>query len=404
MFTGRIFSAIVLAAVLLAAAAPARADDSAPAFAQDKLTGDWGGARTALYNRGISFDVYYKADLWHNFSGGTKSGTRWDDNLDLKMTVDGAKAANLPGTTLFIYLLNNDGQHPNELAGSEAGIDNIEVATPAFRLYEAWLEQNLLDDRLSLRAGLYDLNTEFYVTDASGLFLGPTYGIGAEMGATGDNGPSIFPVTSLALRIAAKPVANTYVQAALLDGVPGAPGDPRGTHVELGGGDGALAVGEAGYRNDDAGHYGLGVWEYTARRPEPGAPAIRKHARGAYALAERTVYKDGGKTLSAFARLGRTAGEVEQLKNGWSTGFLATGFVPQRPDAQFGLGISGAENSGPFRSTHAPLGSAETIVELTYQDKLTPAISLQPDLQYIVRAAPAIDNCWIGGLRLGVDF
>src|SRR5207253_10183357 len=40
---------------------------------------------------------------------------------------------------------------------------NLEAPPPgAVRLEEAWLQQNLLDNRLSWLVGRYDLNTEFY--------------------------------------------------------------------------------------------------------------------------------------------------------------------------------------------------------------------------------------------------
>ena len=48
---------------------------------------------------------------------------------------------------------------------------------------------------------------------------------------SGQQGPSIFPVTSFAVRVKAKPTDNTYVMAAALDGVAGLPGSPHGTQI-----------------------------------------------------------------------------------------------------------------------------------------------------------------------------
>ena len=82
-------------------------------------------------------------------------------------------------------------------------MNNIEVAETRFKVYEAWIEQGFGDGRVSLRAGLYDLNSEFYTNDAAGALIAPPFGIGSELSATGPNGPSIFPSTALAVRLAA---------------------------------------------------------------------------------------------------------------------------------------------------------------------------------------------------------
>lgn len=240
----------------------------------------------------------------------------------------------------------------------------------------------------------------------SGLFLNPTYGIGTEMAATGDNGPSIFPYTGLALRLAAKPTDNTYVQAAAFDGVPGDPDHPRGTHIELGGDDGALLVAEGGIKDDNIGHFGVGAWRYTSKRPDQLDPTVEKNQQGLYFLADKSVYKDGDKDISGFARLGFADGHVGQFRGNWSLGMVFSGFVPSRKDGQFGLALTRSSNSSSFKDANAPVESGETQCEITYKDMLTPWLSIQPDLQYTVNPGtdPALKNAWTGGIRLGLDF
>ena len=331
---------ITLASLTAATAcidAPAYADDEKPNFVEEKMTGNWGGQRDRLFDAGLSFDLTYKADVWRNFSGGVRQGNRSLDNLDLKMTVYGEKAFKAEGMTLSLYFLNNNGGRPNDLAGTSGGIDNIEVPTRSFKLYEAWVQQNFWNDKVSVLAGLHDLNSEFYVTDTSDLFLNPTNGIGTVMSATGDNGPSIFPYTSAAARIAVKPTDVSYLQAAIFDGVPGDPSHPRGTHVRFNDKDGALLVAEGGIKSDDTGHFAMGAWEYTARRSDQVTPALRKHGQGFYFLADKSVYKNGSCDISAFGRLGFSAGDVEQFKNSWSLGVVASGFIPARQGRSAGI-------------------------------------------------------------------
>ena len=384
----------------------AYADDAKPDFATTKLLGDWAGMRTELFDKGLSVDVYYKADAWRNFSGGAQTGNRVLDNLDVKLTVDGDKALKLPGTTFFLYFLNNNGGRPNDLVGSNAGVDNIEVPARSFKLYEAWAQKEFYDGKISVLAGLHDLNSEFYVTDTSGLFLNPTYGIGTEMSGTGDNGPSIFPYTSAAIRLAVHPTKITYVQTAIFDGVPGDPNDPRGTHVAFHSKDGALAIAEAGIKDDSIGHFAGGLWKYTAARPDQLTPTSESNTQGGYLLADKSVYKVGDHNINAFARLGFTNGKVYQYKNSWSLGFVFSGFVLSRKDGQIGLALSRSNNSPDFMAANSPVERGETQLELTYKDMITPWLSLQPDFQYTVNPGtdPTLSNAWTIGARLGIDF
>ncbi len=234
-----------LASLLISTSALA---DEVPNYKEDNLTGDWGGNRAKLSDAGVDVEMVYKSDVFANVSGGIKDGSRYLDNLDVMLSLDGEKLLGSKGTTALVHFLNNNGgRSDNDLIGSAQGIDNIEVPRATAKLYQAWIQQNFMDDRISILAGLYDLNSEFYVTDTSGLFLHSTYGIGTDMAQGGQNGPSIFPTTSVAARLMVKPTTNTYIQAAVLDGVPGDPNNPKGTHVQFNDGDGVLVATEAGF-------------------------------------------------------------------------------------------------------------------------------------------------------------
>ena len=125
-----------------------------------------------------------------------------------------------------------------------------------------------------------------------------------------------------------------------------------------------------------------------------------------YFLADRSIYQADKKDVSAFARIGVTAGDVEQFKNNWSLGFVMSGFVPSRDDAQIGFAVTSNANSSKYKSVNAPVDSRETQYELTYSDHLTPWLKIQPDLQYTVNPGTdvTLKNAWTAGLRFGVDF
>jgi len=391
-------------------------------------------SRAHLLGDSVDFDVVYKADILSNVAGGLRRGTTALSNLDVKLLFDADKLFGWKGATFFIYGLSNLGGKPNaHYAGTAQGIDNIEVSTNTAKLYQAWVQQALWQDRLSFLFGLYDLNSEFYVTDTSSLFLHPSPGIGPEFSQTGINGPSIFPTTSLALRAKAQLTPDFYVQGAVFDGVPGDPDNPRGTHIQLNGGDGALMIAEAGYlhgdhgqailsdrdRDDKArqlfGKYAVGIWSYTGKFDDlvdtdaAGDPLRRGNNRGAYVLAEQALYHepaDATQGLTMFVRYGVANDAVNRFDSYLQFGAVYTGLFPGRNTDQFGLSLGRAHNGDKYRQAEeiadTPTDDNETDIELTYRAYVTHWLAVQPNLQYIINpnTDPQLDDALVMGVRL----
>lgn len=120
-------------------------------------------------------------------------------------------------------------------------MSNISAPNTA-KLYEAWIQKNSVGNRISVLAGLYDLSSEFYRLQSAGLFLNSSFGTGPEFAQSGVSGPSIFPDTSVGIRVAYKPAEGVVIRGAVLDGVP--VNRPDGSRSVFEGGDGALIVAE----------------------------------------------------------------------------------------------------------------------------------------------------------------
>jgi hypothetical protein len=178
-------------------------------------------------------------------------------------------------------------------------------------------------------------------------------------------------------------VGNNYVKAGVADDG-GVLGDwqPGLSY------DGALGMAETGFRHFGREQYGVGGWEYT-EKPNALTPPDRKSSKGMYVLAERTFYKEDDKNITGFARAGRAAGDLVQSKNGWSAGFVMKGFVKERPEGQLGFAISGGADKAVGRNFAVRRHSSsrrniETRAELTYLDKLTDDITIQPGLKFTI--------------------
>jgi porin len=85
------------------------------------------------------------------------------------------------------------------------------------------------------------------------------------------------------------------------------------------------------------------------------------------------------------------------------TGLCYTGLLPGRDEDVAGLGFVYAKHAGDITDA---VKSHEAVIEATYRIQLTPAIYLQPDIQWINR--PSGDNttsdALVFGLRAGFNF
>lgn len=357
---------------------------------------------------GVTFDAVYTGEPISNLSGGVQTGGTYLDNLDLQITADRGSIFGIPGLSGFLYgLHNNSNEFSAEYVGDSHVVSNID-APGAWRLFEAWLDWAPRDDdSVSLRLGLYDLNSEFDATETGGLFINSAHGIGTDFSQSGLNGPSIFPVTSLAFRVRTAWGTGGYGQFVVLDGVPGDPDDPGSNEIDLSDDDGALVVAEIGWSGGDWRKVAAGAWVYTADFSPLTAPEGPQDDgnEGWYAFADRTVWRGESASAAAFLRVG----QAEERFNPYDTyvGFGASlaGFLAARPDDELGLAVAIGLAGDGFEDSRQLDGlqtdSHETTLELTWRAPITDWLTLQPDVQYVINPGndPALDDAWVVSLR-----
>jgi len=211
-----------------------------------KLTGNWNGLRSSFLNNGICLDAIYTGEVISNLEGGIRHGTSYLDIIDIMFAIDFDPLAPWRGTSVYLDIFGTHGSDPCDCVGDFQGVSNI-AAQNTWKIYEAWAQQNFLNEKISILCGIYDVNSEFDVLQTAGLFLNSSFGMGAEFAQSGKNGPSTFPTTSLAVRMKTKLSEHFCFQAALLDGVPDEPDEPEnkwGTKYKINRDDAALITSE----------------------------------------------------------------------------------------------------------------------------------------------------------------
>jgi len=427
--------ATTLGIALLLAALPGatRAADMHPAgddiWTRDKLTGDWGGARTALSDRGIDISPVWIGEALGTVAGGFRQGTSLEHRFQLDIDGDFDKLWGLKGATAhttFYAIGHAFGLPAANFVGSIADPSNIE-ALPGTRLFTAWYQQNFLDDKVSLRIGQIAADDEFLISPTASVLINSTFGYAALLAADQFQGGPVYPLATPGIRLQLKPTEEITVLSAVFSGAPAGENcttlpqicNDHGLLFPLNGG--VLWMGEAQYGINQAKDakgmpavYKLGGW-YASKSfpdvhlgltaagtpvslasPASGFPLVRQGNWGIYAIADQMVWRaaKGPQSVNLFMRAGVSPSDrnlVEAYMDG-GVGFKAP--LPGRDNDvltfAFALSQISADAAALDRDTQFftggffPVRDREVVLELDYSLQLAPWWTLQADLQEII--------------------
>jgi porin len=354
----------------------------------------------------LDLSAVYTGEAWRNLQGGVRRGSVYLENLEVGVEVDAERALGWRGATLKVSGFHNDDSTFSDRFVGDIQAISSKDATGGTRLLEAWVRQAFGPG--VVKAGVIDLNTEFSVNQTGLLFVNGAQGLGLDLAQVGRNGPSVFPATGLGL-VGLAPIGGHWsMKLAVFDGVPRDSATPRGGTFRLGADEGALVIAEVSHEAQDETRLTFGAWGHTAKFDAFGGPVSQDSSMGAYGLAERPLARWAGRRLDGFARVGFADPNTEQIAKTYSAGLVLHGPVLGFEDEALGVAVTVAENGRPFRRAQAALGARverrEAALELTYRIQVTPWLTVQPDLQYVINpgADPALKNALVAGLRFEV--
>ena len=315
----------------------------------------------------------------------------------------------LPDATAFarVYL----GYDTDLAADLPRTIQEVD-AVPAFEeivLGELWFEQRFFDDRVRLRGGRMDANTEFAFAEYAATFVTDS----AAISPTFVGIPS-FLDPALGVTFFAYPGRYSF-GAGVYRGDLTAPGDgslgkPTFLDVKLEGRESStFAIAEAGRRwNFEVGgglpgQAKLGGWLIEgsfARLDATRGDLIG----GGYLILQQALYDEGDarQGLGAFVQIGLTDETYNLARTHQALGLVYRGLLPGREDDRAGLYLSRAGLSDAAGA--AVSADAETIIEATYALQITPSIIVQPDVQVILNANGDGRDAVLGVLRVAFTF
>jgi porin len=185
-------------------------------FDRPYLLGDWGGERTSLAEKGITFDFFYIADLEANPTGGLQQTQAGWPRIRGTMDIDFDKLITWQGLSFRVTGLWQSGVNLGAKIGTLANPSDL-VSQHTTRLDSFWLEQRLFHNKVRIRAGQM-AGLDFYGDqDMGGSWLIEPLGY-----AFGNLFNSIFesfnPAGTPGAEIRFSPTPKFYVKSAVMAG------------------------------------------------------------------------------------------------------------------------------------------------------------------------------------------
>ncbi len=239
---------------------------------------DWGGARTALRERGVNIAINYIGETLQVMSGGIRRDASFEGRLELAVDTDLEKLVGIKGlsTHAKLFQIHNGGRNAADNVGSLFDPSNID-ALRTTRLFTLWAQQNFLSDAISIRAGQLAADDEFLTSATAGGLINGTFGWAAINAANIRSGGPAYPLATPGVRLQIKPNQDVTLLAAVFSGDPAGANctqnpqlcNRHGTTFSTSGG--ALWIAEAQLAVNSApnavglpGVYKLGIWHATA--------------------------------------------------------------------------------------------------------------------------------------------
>jgi carbohydrate-selective porin OprB len=389
------------------------------------LFGDWGGGRSALAEKGVTFDFFYISDMQANPSGGLQQTEAGWERIRGTIDINFDRLIEWQGLSFHATGLWQSGANLGGKIGTLANPSDL-VSAHTTRLDSFWLQQLLFNKKLRIRAGQL-AGLDFYGNqEYGGSWLIEPLGY-----AYGNLFSSIFesfnPAGTPGVEVRFAPTRNFYVKSAVMSGNRDPyHQDPTGFHFAIR--DSPNFLFEAGYLlhpSPDGGvQSGLaagksypGVYKFGAvynggKFPDPTGQRSSGNYL-IYGMASQALFRtEAGSNRGLDATLGfdYSPGDVARENVQITAGARWNAPFASRKNDRVAIGFVYSKISDPFSQFGALLGGprlgSEKAFELNYALQVTPYWLVQPTFQYYVNTGgnPALSDAPVLGFRTKVTF
>ncbi len=370
----------------------------------DYLTGDWGGLRSRLEERGI--DIYGTFVATPTAMGQrSKAKGSYRNAFILRTELDSERMGLYKGGKFVVqYMAANSGTNPSEYLGTYSELDCLAPEKNMSQIAQLYYEHTFKDDLLSLKVGKQNANEDFHETENGALFLSHSY-------HSAPNIPMPDCITpQMGVRAKLKVRENAYVQTGIYDGNIRENATPKGFFT---GENGYVVFSEAQYFSNfkkREGKYMLGSWLHSSQRGERfekfnSAGGNEKYNHGAYFAFEQKLFntfEDNSGGLSVLGQFSWAPSNINEVPLYSSLGLVYSGIGKKRKEDKAGVALAWNQYNNALRN--AENKTSEKVVELFYKFKVTNFLSIKPVMQYIIRPEGNGTNSFAFGVRTVLAF
>jgi len=373
-----------------------------------------------LADHGIQFFAWYMMALQGNTLGGLDKGFRYTGLWDFGIDLDMETMAQIKGFWIHVSGSWASGKDLTPDVGASAPVNAV-FSGDSVRLFEMYVEERFLRDRLSIRAGRlsvgweYGLDYEYFTQYISAAFRLNVYALDAN-----DPNFAVIPFANWGVRLRWTPNQNWRVQASWMNGFPRdfADDDKHGVDFTFKPTEGSFFILEASYqwvptkalRNENpgrlpgrivfGGYYDTGTFDRL-----DGSGNTDKVLGTAYVIVRQKLWEPelasdrGINVWTAVTYSGRQS--IVPVPYFWSGGMLWTGPFRRLKKDVLALGFA-----TQFFSDALVDQKVETVLEGAYSFNVTTWLTITPDIQYIIRPSgmQSIDNALLAGVLVYLTF
>jgi len=381
------------------------------------MTGNWGGMRNFLAERGVTATSKYVINAAGNPIGGKRRGIAEASSWGSDINYDLGKRTPLKGWHLYVSWAFRFGTSlSNRKILNQFNVQQV-FGAQTIKLISLYLQKFAFDKKLMFKFGRLSTGDDFNASPFYYYFM--NNGFDGNPIVPNFNLPfTAYPAATWGFYLKVKPVP-------FIQGKFGIYNNNRGIRKNRHHGlffsfkhpEGGLIFGELGYLYDQVdpcglpGNYLIGAG-YSTRRKLFFLSG--KKSSGNYELyiqcdqmVMRTTDKSG---ITPFFTFLYSPDNRNLFPYFFMTGVVAEGIIPSRPDDSINFGVNWGQYSADLREKErregTPQQHSETDFELNYKAQLSEFFFIQPNIQYIIwpSGIKSISNAFVIGIQSGVSF
>jgi len=377
---------VALSGLVTGVSVSAQEPSGKPLLSATQVTGDWGGARPKLEDRGVRFSLFYNHYYGHKDAGGLEptSHGRHSGSFDFFGQLDFDTMNAIRGGEALIHVKSNRSRNINPQIGALGDPIDDADGDHAVSIAQLWYQHSSPARTLQVRLGYLDqqtiLDRNAFANSEDRQFMSTFL----------DNNSAIVPLAvgpgvavfynathwlSFVAAVAdAKTHPRTFSFATAFDG-------EYYTYFET---DLRAQINSAS--GPLTGNYRFGFFTDPRDRIAFSGDRTEQRNEGFYLSFDQVLYGEStgdDQGAGLFFRYGWRPADVNRITHFWSAGAQYKGVFPRGDQQTIGFGVYSAIGSDLYRDQIDPTFDRETAYEVYYTLQLRPALVLTPAVQYV---------------------